>query len=530
MVGLNQRNRRRRIDKANASLPRSTAVRWVSHVLAAIGVLVFAISIWNSIARNLDFPWTSIRLAPAFALAHGIPLYSMPDKSPWVMVGYGPLYPVAYLPSVLAHHPYSAVAIATILAHFYVLAPAGLIFSLLGKRAAGENAGRVHWLFFFLLFALVTHLAPSLAYVTAGVHVDAPAMGFFLLAGYAILRADSSAPAYQTRWLLGAGIAAGLSAACKINFAAVTIGLVIWAWRFFGWKRAVFFLSASFFAVLTMYAIAAGRDGLSPVLLNLTQPGKMPWFVISEIEPLSLSNSSSHEFSEKLRTFLTFSRDYLKVYGAIALATILVTFVIGETSKTDRTARLVGFFIFLSLCLSPVSIASLSKYGGDVNNCALVSLPLSLAAIFALAGLVQRSSRAGLGAMAATLAAAIFMVALPLKERIQKVSTSGSPILVEAYSVIQTDPGRWYYPYDPLAHFLVEGKFRPNMDVIYSYAESGFPVDKDAFRAALPENLRYLAIPPSVGSWGVTEIRRLLSDYGKPAPELNSTRHRVYSR
>jgi hypothetical protein len=96
--------------------------------------------------------------------------------------------------------------------------------------------------------------------------------------------------------------------------------------------------------------------------------------------------------------------------------------------------------------------------------------------------------------------------------------------------VLSADPTRWYYPYDPLAHFLVEGKFRPNMDVVYSYAASGFPVDANAFQSALPENLHYIAIPPSVGGWGVSELRRLLSDYSKPAPELSTARHRVYSR
>jgi hypothetical protein len=453
----------------------------------------------------------------------------MPDKSPWVMVGYGPLYPAAYLPSVLAPHPRSAVAIATILAHFYVLAPAGLIFSLLANRGDEKNARYFSWLVFFLLFALVTHLAPSLVYVTAGVHADAPAIGFFLLACFAMLRSDLAAQTFQTRWLLAAGIAAGLSAACKLNFAALTIVLLIWTWRFFGRKRAALFCTASFLAALTVYALAAWRDGLSPVLLNLTQPGKMPWFVFSEIEPMSLNGSSS-EFSEKVRTFLTFGRDYLKVYGAIALATGLLTFVLRENSKTDATTRFVRFFLFLSLFLAPASIASISKYGGDVNSRALVSLPLSLAAIFALALVADRVARAGLIAMDAGMAAAIFMVALPLKDGLQKFSANTPPTLVEAYTVISTDPTRWYYPYDPLAHFLVEGKFRPSMDVVYSYATAGFPVDEGAFRSALPENLRYIAIPPSVGGWGVTEIRRLLSDYSKPAPELNSSRHRIYSR
>jgi len=486
---------------------RSTAARCITYVLAGLGIAVFAISLWNSIGRNLDFPWTSIRLAPAFALAHGYPLY-----------------PVAYLPSVLAHEPGSAVATATVLAHLFILVPAGLIFSLLGKRLAGGLP--VHWLFFWLFFALVTHLAPSLVYVTAGVHADAPAFGLFLLACYAVLRAEGATVAGQTRWLLAAGIAAGLSAACKLNLAAGMVALLVWTLRFFGWKRAAAFLCAGALAALTVYSWAVLRDGLAPVLLNLGQPAKMPWFTFRDSELASLSGSS-HEFPEKLRTFLIFGRDYLKIYGAIALAVILIGFFPRESAEPDRPRRLVWFFLFLSLFLLPASIASISKYGGDVNSRALVSLPLALAALFALTSVVQRGHRGAIAATYAALAGAIFMVALPLKDGWAKLSTT--PTLVEAHAVISADPGRWYFPYDPLAHLLVEGKFRPNMDVVYSYAASGFPVDESAFRSSLPENLRYVAIPPTVGEWGVGEIRRLLSDYSKPAPELNSARHRVYS-
>jgi hypothetical protein len=446
------------------------------------------------------------------------------------MVGYGPLYPFAYLPSVVAHHPRSAVAIATVLAHFYVLAPAGLIFSLLGKRSKDENPSQLHWLFLLVLFALITHLAPSLVYVTAGVHADAPAIGLFLLACYAVLRATLATDANPIRWLVTAGMAAGLSAACKLNFAAVTLALFVWAARFFGWKRAALFVGVSVLTGVTIYALAATRDGLSAVLLNLSEPGKMPWFTLSEIDPIAVGGSS-HEVSEKIRTFLAFGRDYLKVYGLIAVAAVLTLSLLRrENAETEPASRIAWFFLVVTLILLPASIASISKYGGDVNSRALVSLPLTLAAIIALAGIVQRGFPVVTGILGSALAGAIFMVALPLKEEWEKSSTGKTPTLVEAYDVLSADPTRWYYPYDPLAHFLVEGKFRPNMDVVYSYAASGFPVDASAFQSALPENLHYIAIPPSVGGWGVSELRRLLSDYSKPAPELSTARHRAYSR
>src|SRR4051794_26521623 len=260
-------------------LLHTLTARWLIIGLAATGIVVFSISVLLSIRFNLELCWTSIRLAPAFALAHGIPLYSTPDKGPWVMVGYGPLYPLAYLPCVLARDPRSAVAVATVLAHFFVLGPAGLILSLLGKRQSGDQSpGPIPWLLSFLLFALISHLVRELLYVTSLVHADAPAMGCLLLACYAVLYAGRAGNLNVVRWLVGGGVAAGLSAACKVNFAAVTLALLIWVVRFFGWKRATAFLTASFLAALTVYAFAAWRDGLSPVLLNLREPGRMPWY------------------------------------------------------------------------------------------------------------------------------------------------------------------------------------------------------------------------------------------------------------
>lgn len=513
------------------AFPPPTAVTHaIDYAIAAVGLIVLGISIWISVARNLDFPWTSIRLAPAFALAHHYPLFSMPDKPPWVMVGYGPLYPVTYLPSVLARHPTGAVATATLLAHFYVLAPVALLCSFFGKvRAREAGPASVHWILAFLLFALVTHVAPSLTYVTAGVHADAPALGLFLLGCYAVLRGQNMDGKRQTRWLIAAGIAVGLGAACKINFAAGVVALLIWVMRFFGMKRAAVFLFAAVMAALAIYGVAAIRDGVAAVALNLGQPGRMPWFKFTEMD-LSSLNGTTQEFSEKVRTFLIFGRDYLKTYGAVALAIVILSAAFRrEDEKRDGTARFIWFFLFLAVFLLPASIASMAKYGGDINSRALVSLPLALAAIFALLA-AQPRTRSATVATYAALGAAIVMVALPLKDGFQKVWPKTPPVMLEAYSVISSDPGGWYFPFDPLAHFLAEEKFRPNIDVVYSYAQSGFPVSEEAFRSVMPEDLRYIAVPPFVAGWGGSEIRRLLPDYIKPAPELNFPKHRVYGR
>jgi hypothetical protein len=313
-----------------------------------------------------------------------------------------------------------------------------------------------------------------------------------------------------------------LSAACKLNFAPVIVALLIWVARFFGWKRAAAFLTASFLATLTVYAFAAWRDGLSPVLLNLREPGRMPWGVDG--------TAYTYDFATKIRTFLNFGRDYFNVYGPVALATVLaLTLFRRKNIEADGDRRIAWLFLFVAIVLLPASLASVSKYGGDVNSRALVSLPLTLAAIVAFTGVVHRGYRAAAIGFHAALAGAIVMLALPLKNRWATLSHN-APTLVEAHAVISGDPNRWYFPYDPLAHFLAEGKFRPNMDVIYSYALSGFPVDTTAFQGALPENLRYIAIPPAAGTWGATEIRRLLPDYTSPAPEKSTDRHRVYSR
>ena len=502
---------------------RETALRIA---LIAVASATLAVAIWASIPRNLDLPWTSMRLAPAFALAHGLPLYSTPADPPWVMVGYGPLYPLGYLPCVFAKHPITAVTLATLLAHLYVLGPAALLCASFARRLKQEGGVPLpHWSLTFLLLALVTHIAPSLTYITAGVHADASAFGLFLLACYAFLRCDD--PHARTWWIFAAGAAAGLSAACKVNLSAGIVALAVWVFARSGLKRSLMFVASALGTALVVYAWAISRDGFAAVALNLRQPGMMPWFTFQELGTLALTGHS-YEVGDKMRALATFARSYLEDYGAIAVAIpLLVPWRKGETSAARQA---VWFFLVIAVIMAPVSMASIGKYGGDVNSRALVSLPLAFAAVFALALVAQRLGRPAMLVQYAALTGAAIVVAMPLISAPAKWAARRDTTLVEAYSVVAADPGRWYFPYDPLAHLLGHGKFRPNIDVIYSYAMSGMPVEETAFRSALPEDLRYVALPPSVAEWGVSELNRLIPEYMQRDRQLRYKKHLVFSR
>jgi hypothetical protein len=350
--------------------------------------------------------------------------------------------------------------------------------------------------------------------------VDAPALGLFLFGAYSVLRAQSDS-GNAARWILVAGVCAGLSAACKINLAVAAVGFFIWIVRFLGAKRGLTFLGASVLAFCAIYTCAALRDGLAPVLLNLRLPGKMPWNIFDSAGSLS---GISYGFADKLRTCLNLTSSYLRDYGIVALALLLLLPAVEK--KSVSVAQMIRFFLFLALIMVFVSVPSLGKSGGDVNSRALVSLPLTLAAVFALATMLQPSRIARL-LLPATLSALIFVVGLATVIGLLRFSLKGSATLTEAYQTVSTGPSRWYFPFDPLAHLLAEKKFRPNMDVVHSYAAASSPVDKAAFRSALPENLEYIAIPPAFASWGAEEILRLLPEYSRVVQKPEVENHQV---
>jgi hypothetical protein len=501
---------------------------WMRYVITPCALGLLGLSMVFSIVVNLNFPWTSFRLAPSFALARGYPLYSLPDQPPWVTVGYGPFYPLAYLPCIFAKDPVTAVSAATVLAYVYILFPVGLLCALFCRRVVtSPNGAKVSWVPIFLFFGLLAISLPSLAYITTKVHVDAPTLGLFLMGCYFALRAEEVSQRLSGRLTALAGVSAGLSASCKFTLLVGVLTLALFVLWSLGWKRAIRFALSAVLTLSMVYGWIIVRDGFPAVALNFRVFGGVPWVVIDHAGLQVMSTRTS----EKILILLGVILACLKDYGALILATLaliwLTTFQ-GATNKSPPASRLVWLFLFTALMVMPASAASLAKLGGDVNSLAIFTLPLILAAIFAFWAALHRANLIGRFAECAVLTGTILWVGLSLEENLKRLNF-GRSLMEESFATVRAHPLKCYFPYDPLAHLLAGDQFRPNMDVIWTYAIAGFPVDRAAFGSSMPEGVKYVIFPSRMQNWGSSELLRLLPVQNVPIRGLNLEYHDVWA-
>jgi len=489
--------------------------------LGIVGVLFFAVCLFNSFFLNLEFPWSSVRLAPTFALWQGYPLYSINTEPPWVMVGYGPLYPFMYTPSLVAATPIAAVAIATALSHLFILAPLLLLTHLAcgGDRSTWRKVTAVGALIYLLFLSV-----PALNYVVTRIAADAPAFGFLLTGAWFLVRGSLDNRSSSLRGACIAGMFLGFSVACKINLAPASLAFAVWCFWFCGFRSLVGMATCSAASVACVYGIACINSDPKAILLNFEVLNGFPWILF----PLHTKFVTP---GEKLYVLAIQLRHIFQTQGLLLLTVILALLPITrEAVRRKLPAKaapaLAIFFLLLALVMFVPAGLTISKWGGGVNSWALFSLPLTLAVAFTTLhysrDVISASDRF---LWALFLPWVLFFLVVDMKpwEIKQKFQAIPATDLAVSYRLAQECKGTCYLPFDPLAHLLVDGTFHPNLDVIESYSLGGHPVDKNAFSTALPENLAKIYVPKSVALWGLQELTRLTSFQVSKAPITTTT-------
>lgn len=424
--------------------------------LVAVGFLVLAGICISGILRAPFFGWNGARLAPTFALVNGYRLYYPDGTGPVLNTIYGPVTALAYLPATLAESPTFALITASVVSLILVCAPP---LWLMRQGSVGLPA--------FLCFGLLAMHSYPVKYAAFCVHADAPALGLAGLAAAAIyLRKDAN------EWkLLGvSAVLAVLSVWAKQTMLLMPVALAVCVWWLFGtvsFRRYLLLLCGIGATVTVVFVLLFGWE---PLFFNLVEvPSRHPWqgnrmgCLLQAVQELSISS-------------------------VFPLAIIVTGFCIcrrwGGSIGRWPVFAVVGMFNI------PAALLNLVKAGGDLNALNLTVYFWLLASTLLLLETAQLQNN-NLATGAKTALAVLFvglLVITPVKlQSLPSVwRTLNHNQQERACQMICRNPGQVYFPNNPLAHLMAEGRLYHLSYGLIDRELGGFAVGERHFQAYIP--------------------------------------------
>lgn len=446
-------------------------------------------------------PWMSIRLAPAFQMARGLPIYPSPSGGPYLATLYGYVSPLFYTPLAWISDADWAVSAAGIWTVLWVVGAGFWILrrDLKARTQRGELRPREQW-FLLALMVLSTWAISSLRYSLWEVHADAPAHLCVLLACLALLRFQETS---KTVWLVLAGVACGTAPWAKQLIVFPLLGAAIWLWRVRGVKAVLGFGSVALMAGLIWMGIGCLIFGRETLLFNLwTVPAAQPWQIHTTEAPVPVRNAEGKWMA--LSILLT--KEVVWDYGPACLALVVVAVVLSKQRRAEGLSFLqshatFGLLALTALCAMPGLVLGLVKEGGAVNSASFFTYPAILALFVAAATLIPHWRTASYlrPLSALSLAALAVLAAGNINMRMRFWFW---PSHRELQDFMQSHPGEVYCPLDPLVHLLAEKKAAPALDILYSLDIAGYKVSREQFNESLPSRpkVKYVVYHPMVPS------------------------------
>lgn len=474
-----------------------------------VGTLILLLAVFHRLLETTQWGYNGARLMPSFALRSGLNYYVLPASGgPLYSSLYGPLGAVVYLPATLFSSPNAAVLAASALTILLCFAAAAFVQfgGLTGRPAA------IDWLAALALGFLMTYLEP-LKYSCFNVHVDGPGLALGAFAGGFLFPNRLT----HRRWAMPASaFCAILAVFSKQVFIGVPLGLILYLWTTWGWRRVRGYLGwLALFGVLGggLAAFAAGPENLYHCLIWV--PAHHPWYPPSKMVSAI----------QAMRGFLRLAMPVPVILLACLFYWWTARRQAGgwEALRTCRAAPL----ILCGLVLLPFSIAARAKSGGDVNS-------LSFSLFFLAAGMsvlladaarsdissVRQIAAASLGAIAVALAISEAPLALDLPASFRRLSQAPQQV---AWQYLQRHPGEAYFPWFPQSHYYAEHRFRHYAFGIIDRLLAGEPFSEAQFRAYVPSEPRIIGFwsdgTPRVDGF---DLMRYLPEYDNQTtdPEL----------
>jgi hypothetical protein len=473
-----------------------------NRLVLAFGGLLVAACILQAGWAGLDWTWrgfwNDVRTSRAYAAAGGEDLY--PSASEGVLSGhlYGPAGFFLYAPVRLAATPGAAIRAGIAISALLVLIPFAAAF-LRRREGAPQTA---------LLLAAFFHLYWSSSTQSLwNVHVDAPAVGLVLLSWIALLRVREERGGALA--LAAAGAAAATAVWAKQTMAPALLLPPILLWMD-GRRRQSAIVSGW---------IAACAVGLGVLFGWLYGFGDL-WFTMFEVP-------SKH--ARHIGRLLTDFRQFQSVLDLTPLLAIAI-FLAPIPAIDGRRARSA---LLYAAALLPFAALGSIKINGSENNYLGPDVFATLAICFAAAGALTGASSGG-AARRAAAALLGFVLALQIGrtamflardsyERSLRTEPGPSD---EAFQYLEAHPGQAYFPWNPLAMLMAEGRLYHAAHGAVTLRQAGLPVSPEHWRAHAPSRARCLVYPGD----DVANVLELMPELSKEVNLPGLSRWTVRSR
>ncbi len=407
-----------------------------------------------------------MRLAPSFALAHGLPVYpgeTTGAVSTWI---YGPLPVLLWWPATWASSAAHAVLAAGAINLAISVAAIGAVCAA-WPAPAGRPLLRTDRL---LAAALAVALWPRATFQFLQADNVAEALG---LVGLLLL---VRVPSRCGRWSAAALAVASL--ACKQTSIGVPAAQIVWLGLTAGWKEAGRHTGRCLLGGLLVAGLAVTAFGWEPLRLNLLAvPARLPWVP-----------QPRHRFLEHLPE--------LCIHLVVPIA--LMAGFWRRLLARDSMLLLPSLAWLLSM---PAGLAALFKIGGNLNSLQGFGYWLPPALLLGLAMARAQPRARALAAAAAFAGMAICSV------RVWRIPSVSFRPLVEHYQqadfLARSFPREIWFPWNPLVTIYSENRFYHVEDGLCMRFLAGHALTLDHARQHLPANMCVIALPRGGTDWGL---------------------------
>ncbi len=440
-----------------AADPVSKIARRTALLAGAAGALA---CLWMAWCMFPCFAWNELRLAPAFALRHGINPYPPLDGGPVSTWIYGPVGILVDLPATFATSAAGALQIAGLTTIVMIAVPLAVVFF-----GSGEMRARGAWTpWFALTLGILLRTTANFMFQVP----DQTAIALGLLSGWCLARRPD-----PTRAAIA--VAAGL---CVLAIWSKQLAVLLMpaevAFLLISRHRAGAFRYVGWFAAFGLLAagICVAAFGFDNLWLNLVAiPGRLPWANFADrlaVRPAALAAQV--------------------VLPSIALAAL---WRIGKWPDRSReSGRFFQFTVLAYFAMLPLGLAAFFKIGGDTNTIHSWSYLLPGALLLWLA-----SDRATPVASLRLLAAATGALALHASDFAALPAGPLTEHLDVAAQLTAAYPHAIWFPQNPVVTFYADGRLWHSEDGVRTRNLAGYAPRQAAFRRYLPPNLRAIAYP-----------------------------------